>query len=35
VNNRAVDALTAACARNNPTVAEKAARTAISETGAD
>jgi type II secretory pathway predicted ATPase ExeA len=35
VNNLAVNALTAAFARNNPTVDEKAARTAISETGAD
>ena len=36
VNNLAVNALTAAFARNNPIVAdEKAARTAISETGAD
>jgi hypothetical protein len=35
VNNLAVNALTAAFARNNPTVDEKAARTAISGTDAD
>ena len=35
VNNLTVNALTAAFARNNPIVDEKAARTAISETGAD
>jgi type II secretory pathway predicted ATPase ExeA len=35
INNLAVNALTAAFARNNPTVDEKAARTAISETSTD
>ena len=35
VNNIAVNALTAAFARNSSIVDEKAARTAISETGAD
>lgn len=35
VNNLAVNALTAAFARDNPIVDEKAARTAISETGTD
>ncbi|MFZ0119336.1 MAG: hypothetical protein WAN20_05650 [Pseudonocardiaceae bacterium] len=35
VNNLAVNALTAAFARNNPIVDEKAARTAISETSTD
>jgi hypothetical protein len=35
VNNLAVNALTAAFAHNNPIVDEKAARIAISETGAD
>jgi type II secretory pathway predicted ATPase ExeA len=35
INNLAVNALTAAFARNNPIVDEKATRTAISETGAD
>ncbi len=35
VNNLAVNALTAAFARNNPIVDEKATRIAISETGAD
>ena len=35
VNNLAVNALTAAFARNNPIIDEKATRTAISETGAD
>ena len=35
VNNLAVNALTAAFARNSPMVDEKAARTAITETGAD
>jgi hypothetical protein len=35
VNNLAVNTLTAAFARNNPIVDEKAARTAISETGTD
>jgi hypothetical protein len=35
VNNLAVNALTAAFARNSSIVDEKAARTAITETGAD
>lgn len=35
INNLAVNALTSAFARNNPIVDEKAARIAITETGAD
>ena len=35
INNLAVNALTSAFARNNPVVDEKAARIAITETGAD
>jgi hypothetical protein len=35
INNLAIGSLIAAFAHNNPTVDEKAARTAITETGAD